>query len=206
MDIQVHRVVYDESRKQVPRPLLNLARVPTGTPVRFSEPGRLLDVPEIHRSSQHSISSFYGNLSPGELESLFVALRDRCDPPSFEAAYFTVHHFLDAIDITPIYYDNHDANLEKSIDHPPFIIPSRVLTPFLRLCLLKSIVLSLHLLGTDDDEIEEIAAHSPMLHRFDLATDSHGLISRSRITLRSILSFVAHCRHLFQDSLLETLL
>ena len=70
MDIQVHRAVYDESRKQIPRPLLNLARVLTGTPVRFFEPGRLLDGPEIHRSSQLNISSFYGNLSPGELESI----------------------------------------------------------------------------------------------------------------------------------------
>ena len=44
------------------------------------------------------ISSFYRNLSPGELESLFVALRDHCDPPSFEAIYSSFHDLLDVID------------------------------------------------------------------------------------------------------------
>ena len=140
------------------------------------------------------ISSVYGNLSPGELESLFVTLRDHCHPPSFEAVYFSFHDLFD-INI-------YDPNLEQSMDHPPSVIPFRVLKPLLSgYSPLKFIVLPLHLLDADDDEIEEIAARLPMLHRFDLATDPCGQISQSRMTFRSILSFVTHCRYLFELSL-----
>ena len=148
------------------------------------------------------ISSFYGNLSPGELESLFVALRDHCDPPSFEAVYFSFHDLLDLIDIDSGDYYDRDPGLEESNGHPPFIIPFGVLQPLLSdYSSLKFIVLPLHLLDADDNEIEEIAACLPMLHRFDLASYTYGQISRSRMTLRSILSFVTHCRHLFELSL-----
>ena len=148
------------------------------------------------------ISSFYGNLSPEELESLFVALRDFCDPPSFEAVYFSSHELLDDIDFDwNDYYDRY-PDLEESADHPPFMIPFRVLKPFLSdYSSLRFIVLPLHLLDADDDEIEEIAASLPVLHIFDLASNPWGQISRSRMTLRSILSFVTHCRHLFELSL-----
>jgi len=148
------------------------------------------------------ISSFYGNLSPGELESLFVALRDHCDPLFFEAVYFSDHYLVDAVDIDLNDYYDRDPDLEESINHLPSIIFFRVLKPFLSdYSSLKTIVLPFHLLDADDDEIEEIAACLPMLHRFDLASNPRGQISRSRMTLRSILSFVTHCRHLFDLSL-----
>ena len=148
------------------------------------------------------ISSFYGNLSPGELESLFVALRDHCDPPSFEAVYFSVHDLLDLIDTDWDDHHDRDPPLEESIDLPPSIIPFRVLKPFLSdYSSLKFIVLPLHLLDADDDEIEQIASCLPMLHRFDLASDPCDQILRSRMTLRSVLSFVTHCRYLFELSL-----
>ena len=73
-----------------------------------------------------NISSFYGNLSPGELESLFIALGDHCDPQSFEAVCLSVHELIDAVD-----YMDHYYGWEESIDHPPFIIPFRALKPFL---------------------------------------------------------------------------
>ena len=148
------------------------------------------------------ISSFYGNLSPGELESLFVALRDHCDPPSFEAVYFSTHDLLGAIDIDLSDYYSRGLGFTTSDHLSPSIISFRVFKPFLSdYSSLKFIVLPLHVLDADDDEAEEIAACLPMLHRFNLASDPRGRISQSRMTLRSILSFVTHCRHLFELSL-----
>ena len=148
------------------------------------------------------ISSFCGNLSPRDLESLFVALRDHCDPPSFEAVHFLVYDLSNNIDIDWNDRYHRYLLLEESADLPPSIIPFRVFEPFLSdYSSLKFIVLPRHLLDANDKEIETIAASLPMLHRFDLAPDPCRHILQSRMTLDSILSFVTHCRHLFQLSL-----
>ena len=147
------------------------------------------------------VSSLYGNLSPGELESLFAALRNHCDPPSFEAVYFSARDILNAVD-TNDWNVRHNTGLEESVNHPPLIIPFRILKPFLSdYSSLKFIVLPLHLLDADDNEIEQIAAHLPTLRTFALAVDPWNLILQPRMTLRSILSFVTHCRHLSELAL-----
>jgi len=92
--------------------------------------------------------------------------------------YFSVRDLIHAIDIDSIDYPDRDPDLEKSISHPPFIISFRVFNQ----------TVPLRLLDADDNEIEEIEARLPMLHRFHLASNPRGLISR-------------HCRHLFELSL-----
>jgi hypothetical protein len=147
--------------------------------LEFLKPSRLREL---------SISSYGAILSAAELNSLFASLKNHCERSAFHTMSLVEHSYIDT--------DYLDAELDAVL--PPVFIPASVFNPFLDgYQSLQCIRLDAHILDASDTEVEYIATHLPMLREFALCSAlSETDAVKSRMTLRSILSFVIHCRSL----------